>query len=479
MLNGLELYKTKWHSGLTQQNHLAAAYLTEPQLIETLVTRMFGMQGANPIQYLTSGTGRKKELANRQYEWFLQGDDEKAIAITDAMGNDSGTPGKYKQTFQIKVAEKWFATDEVLVLDDRDYRVRIMTEPTFDGEGWILTLRNTSPDDNAFIDPKLLVAGKQLSKEYTTVSEFSTGGNTTFSTPFKMRNHCTTLRKSYTVTRSAATDVLVIQMSDPENPGKTSTMWTKYAEWEFMAQWYREVERSLWYSTFSENAVGMTEMMGENGLPVYEGAGIRQQIAPANTREYTKLSADIVKDFLLDLSYNVTPESSREFVAFTGEYGFKEFDDAMQASAKTWQLVDTHFVSGKGQDLVLGGQFKTYVGINGTKITLKHLPLYDHTVSQRQLHYLTGRPLESYRFTILDFGIQGGESNIEKVYKKDSEMILWHTAGSIDPYGNTPNSINALRSNGLDGYTVNMISEFGIRIKNPMACGELICTAAA
>lgn len=479
MLNGLELYKTKWHSGLTQQNHLAAAYLTEPDVIETMVTRLFGMQGANPIQYLTSGTGRKKELGNREYEWFLQGDDEKAIAIIDAMGNDSGTPGKYRQTFQVKVGEKWFANQEVLILDDRDYRVRIMEEPYFDGEGYVLTLKSVNPDREAYIDPAYLKAGKQLSKEYTTVPEFSTGGNTTFSTPFKMRNHMSTLRKSYTVTRSAATDVLVIQMSDPENPGKKATVWTKYAEWEFMSQWYREVERSLWYSTYSADAKGVTDMMGDNGLPVYEGAGIRQQIAAANKREYTKLSAEIIRDFLIDLSYNVTPESSREFVAFTGEYGFKEFDDAMQANAKQWTLVDTHFVSGKGQDLVLSGQFKTYMGLNGTKITLKHLPLYDHTPTQRTLHYQTGRPLESYRFTILDFGINGGESNIQKVYKKDSEMVLWHTAGSIDPFGNTAKSINTMRANNLDGYSVHMLSETGIMIKNPMACGELICTAAA
>lgn len=477
MINGLEVYKTKWHSGLTQQNHLASAYLTEPDTFDTLVTRMFGMQGANPLSYLTAGTGRKKEIGNREFEWYLQGDDEKAIAIIDAMGNDNGTPGKYHQTFTIKVGEKWFADQEVLALDDRSYRVRIMAEPYFDGEGWILTLRTTNPDKDSYIDPTLLGAGKQLSKDYTTVPEFSTGGNTTFSSPFKMRNHLTTLRKSYTITRSAATDVLVIKMSDPNDPKKFATVWTKYAEWEAVAQWYREIERALVYSTFSADAQGKVDMIGNNGLPVYEGAGLRQQIAPANKREYTELSEEIVREFLIDLSYNVTPESSRKFVAFTGEYGFYEFDKAMQASAKQWTLVDSVFVTGKGQDLKLGGQFKTYMGINGTELTLKHMPLYDDTVAQRQLHYKSNRPLESYRFTILDFGMHGGESNIQKVYKKDSEMMLWHTAGSIDPYGNTAKSISTARANNLDGYSVHMLTECGLIIKNPMACGELICTA--
>jgi hypothetical protein len=327
------------------------------------------------------------------------------------------------------------------------------------------------------MDPSLIAEGREFSKEYTTVPEFSTGGNTTFSTPFKMRNHLTTLRKSYTVTRSAATDVLIIQLSDPDNPGKTSTLWTKFAEWEAMAQWYREMERYYWYSTYSSDATGVTDMRGNNGLPVFEGAGIRQQIAPANKRTYTELTEDIIREFLIDLSYNVTPEGTREFVAFTGEFGFAEFDRAMRDSASQFTLVDSVFVTGKGQNLALGGQFKTYAGLNGTKITLKHLPLYDHVVSQRELHYRTGRPIESYRFTILDFGIHGGESNIQKVYKKDSDMIMWHEAGSIDPYGDPAKSISTMRSSNLDGYSVHMLSECGIMIRNPLACGELICTA--
>ena len=55
-------------------------------------------------------------------------------------------------------------------------------------------------------------------------------------------------------TNPAATDALVIQLADPANPGKKSTVWTRYAEWEAMAQWYREIERSYWYSTFSSDA---------------------------------------------------------------------------------------------------------------------------------------------------------------------------------------------------------------------------------
>ena len=89
-VNGLQLYKTKWHSGFTKQNHLSRAYLTDPEVISTIVHRIFGMQGQNPLQYLTSGMGRAKELGNREYDWFLQGDDEKAIKILKFYWKKSG-----------------------------------------------------------------------------------------------------------------------------------------------------------------------------------------------------------------------------------------------------------------------------------------------------------------------------------------------------------------------------------------------------
>lgn len=475
-VNNLQLYKTKWHAGLTAQGHLSSAYLTQPEMISTVVSRIFGKAGMYPMMYLTDGMDRKMSVGNREYEWMLQGDDEKAIAITGTFSDGGATPGLNNTTFRVRVAEKWFANQEVLVLDDRDYRVRVMEDPYFDGQGWVLTLRSTSPDETTFIDPSLLQVGKELSKEYTTVPELSIGGQTHFSTPFKMRNHLTTLRKSYTVSRSAATDVMIIKLKDP-NSDKDTEIWLRYAEWEAMAQWYKEKERSLWYSTYSADANGVTSMLGNNQLPVFEGAGIREQIAPAHKRNYTELTESIIREFLIDLSYNIVPEASRDFVCFTGEFGFAEFDNAMKDAAAQYTLVDSTFVTGSGQQLKLGGQFKTYEGLNGTRITLKHLPLYDDTITNRQLHYKTNRPIESYRFTILDFGIHGGESNIQKVYKKDSENVMWHTAGSIDPFGNTANSTSTMRSNNEDGFSVHMLAECGIMIKNPMACGELICTA--
>jgi len=308
------------------------------------------------------------------------------------------------------------------------------------------------------------------------VEEYSDyAGTTNYATPFQLRNKLTTMRKSYAITGSAKTDVMVIAMKDPKS-GKTSILWENYQEWIALQQWYKELECSAWYSEFNSKADGSTDLIGPNGNPIHIGAGLRQQIAPANKRSYTVLTEKIIREFLHDLSYNTLPNGQRKFVAMTGEMGMDLFDRAMRTSVSGLQLVDSKFVTGSGQELSLGGQFTTYKGLNGTEITLKHLPMYDDPIINRTLHPQSGRPLESYRFTFLDFGLYDGESNIVKVAKKDREMVMWHTAGSVDPSGHAK-STSTMRSDNKDGYSVHYLSECGIMVKNPMSCGELILEA--
>jgi hypothetical protein len=127
--------------------------------------------------------------------------------------------------------------------------------------------------------------------------------------------------------------------------------------------------------------------------------------------------------------------------------------------------------------LTLGGQFTTYKGLNGIELTLKHFPLYDNPVYNRKLHPTTGKPLESYRMTFLDFGRRDGEANVRKVVRKDREMVMWYTGGSVAPGAGHAKSITTLRSNAKDGYSVHFLSEQGIMILDPTTSGELVCDA--
>jgi hypothetical protein len=477
-VNGLQLYRGKKLAGLTDENSLQSAFLTEPDVVNNALSFIFGVNYGNPLALLTGGLGRVKTVKNRQYDWRLMGDVERPVAIVRNLGDGSTTPGLGKTSFRVVLADKDFVSGEILIPDNRDYPVRVDGDPYQDGDGFVYTLRLISPDSTKFMPPALLAPGKFFSKDYSAYEEGgSQSGITTYATPFQMRNHLTLQRKTYEITGSAATDVLAIQMKDPKS-GKTSTMWTDVQEWYAYEQWYREQERSQIYSIFNANANGTTDLKGQNGRPVYIGAGLREQIAPANKRAYSVLTENIIRDFLMDLSYNVIDKGQRKFVALCGEGFMDLFDRAMKDSVRGWTLVDSKFITGSGQELTLGGQFTTYKGLNGTEVTLMHMPLYDDPTHNRQLHPLTNRPLESYRATFIDFGMYDGVSNIQKVAKQDRENVVWTTAGSVDPSGHSKSKTN-VRSNTTDGYAVHMLAETGIMIQNPMSCGELYCDLAA
>ena len=224
------------------------------------------------------------------------------------------------------------------------------------------------------------------------------------------------------------------------------------------------------------NKDGSCNLKGTNGRPVFIGAGLLEQIAPSNRRYYTELTAELLEDFLFDLSYNVLGTNERKFVGLTGEMGMREFDRILKEKVVNMNLIDTVFVTGSGDNLTFGGQFKTYKMTNGIELTLKYFPLYDDLTYNRKLHPVTKKPLESYRITFLDLGRRDGEANIVKVVRKGREFVTWYTGGAVAPSGYA-NSKNTLRSNGKDGYTVYFLGEMGIMLRDPRACGELIMEA--
>lgn len=475
-VNNLQLYQGKKFAGLTDTNNLATAFLTEPEMVNNTLSFVFGWKYKNPLSLFTGGLGRTRILNNREYGWRLIGDLERPIKVLRNLGDGGSTPGLYNQTFRVVLAEKEFVSGEVLIPDDREYPVIVEGDAIQDGEGFIYTLRLLNPDSAAFIPPALIAAGKEFSKDYSAFEEGSSrSGITTYGSPFEMRNHLTTQRKTREITGSAQTDVMAIVMKDPAS-GKSSFLWADVQEWTFLAQWYRELDRSQLYSVYNANPNGTVSLKGETGRPVYIGAGLRQQISPSNKRYYTQLTENVIREFMIDLTYNVKGDGDAKFIAMAG-WGFMDaFDRAMKESIKGWTLVDSTFITGSGQNLTLGGQFLTYKGINGIEMTVVHQPLYDDPIHNRKLNPLTGRPVESYRATFIDYGMYNGESNIMKVAKKDREAVMWYTGGSTSPAGHST-SASRLGSSTFDGYAVHALAETGIMLQNPMSCGELILAA--
>lgn len=470
-INNLQLYRGKKFDGLVDSNKLSNAFLTQPEIVNKTLSFIFGYHYGNPLSLLTGGIGKTQYVDNSEFQWHLIGDLERPSLITENLQPADNTPGIGGTPFQVKMAEKQFVSGEVLIPNDREFPVIVLGDAVQDGNEYIYTLQllDGKFEPSKFMPPALLAAGKEFSKDFSAFEEGSSrSGITTYGSPFQLRNRLTIHRKHYELTGGAATDVMIIAMKDPKS-GKTSYMWENYAEWTFLQQWYREIDRALVYNKFGQSP-------GENGRPVLTGAGLRDQISPSNRREYTVLTESVIREFLMDLSYNVIDQGKRKFVALCGEGFMDMFDRAMKEVSRGWALVDTTFITGSGQELSLGGQFTTYKGLNGTEVTLMHYPCYDDPVHNRQLHPLTLRPLESYRATFIEYGQYDGQANIQKMAKRGREQLMWYNGGSMSPDGG--NNSKSKFGTKYDGYEVEVLSEIGLKLHNPLSCGELVPSVA-
>lgn len=484
ILNNLQLYKGKWFSDLIDTNKISNASQQKPFEISTIMSYVFGTKDdgySTSIDMLTGGLGNVLTIDKPDFEWGVMIDQDRAVTIRDAKWNGasvsaSSTAGLGNTPITLWLEDNWFGPGATLELDNKEFQLRVADAPYQDGNLYVYTCFIANGNPMSYIPYEYLKPGSQVSRLASAYEEYSEEADIlNYNTHFKMRNYLTTVRLSYDITGSAYSTVMAVALKDPKT-GKTSYLWAPFQEWTAMREWYKRIERSLVYNKSNVNKDGTCNLKGKNGRPVFIGAGLLEQVAPSNKRFYTTLTAELLEDFLADLSYNVLGTNERKFIALTGEMGMREFDRVLKEKMANLNLMDTVFVTGSGDNLSFGGQFKTYKMSNGIELTLKYFPLYDNLTYNRQLHPVTLKPLESYRMTFLDLGRRDGEANIVKVVRKDREFVNWCTAGSVTPDGYA-HSNTTVRSNAKDGYSVHFLGEMGIMIRDPRACGELICDA--
>lgn len=488
LLNNLQLYRGRRFSDLVDENMISNALLTKPHEVSGLLSLVFGTKDdgvSTAIDLITGGLGKTMIIDNREFEWSVMIDSDHAVNIrwTKWNGNEI-TTSNYSTTtagingtpIYIALEERWFGPGAILSFDDYKFQVRVSGTPYQDGSAWVYECYVVDSSNAAYIPGEFLLPGRQVSRMGSAYEEYSDEADIiNYQTPFKMRNQLQTLRLSYDITGDAYSTVLAIALKDPES-GKTSYLWSDYQYWIALREWKKREEKELLFAKSNRLADGTYNIKGSNGRPVAKMSGLFEQISPANIRYYTTLTAELLEDYLFDLCYNILGTNERKFIALTGEMGIREFDRILKEKVAGFNLIDTVFVTGTGQNLTLGGQFTTYKMTNGIELTLKRCALFDNMELFRQLHPLTGKPLMSYTFLFVDMGSRDGQANIVKVCRKGREFVQWTTGGSVIPSG-YGNSINTLRSNSRDGYQVHFLGEEGIMLRNPLSCGILYCDA--
>jgi len=469
-----------WNSStMTEANHLGKALMIKPDIFEGVMNQIFTSKNYfsdNPMSSLLFSTKNVMRTNNTEWEWQLRGGSTRPLIVVDRI-ETSNYPGKIHSEFSLILDEGLFIAGDVITpgTTNKKYQSRIQEDPIKYGNGYLYKLVLVTNDPNDYVPTKYLNNGTRWGKLYSQYEEGAEqSGSTTYSAPIMLTNRMGRLRKKYEVTGDVANTVLAVAI--PDSNGKLHKSWIKYAETEYWKQWYREIERSLWYSRKSDKVEGAT------GRPVITGPGIQQMLEDSHIHYYTHLTSNLIEEYLMDIFYSrVTPNNRKTITAFTGEYGMILFHRAMQQlinkDSATYGITNSNFTPIQkakspyhDNSYAVGYQFVEYHMANGLKLKLVHNPLYDDQDINFEIDEVTGRPVESMRFTFLDFGGEGSDSNI-KMVEKINGLKFGYTAGLTNPYGFNSGS---LMSHEGDYYTMLIQKQFGMHIEDISRCGELI-----
>ena len=469
-----------WHANMTELNHLGAALLAKPHVFESRMTQLFSASrySDNPLTFMLSGKS-EKTISTSAWEWEMRGATTRPLVVVENVEPSANTtPGIMKRPFKMKLDTDWYLPGDIINpgSSNKKYSVRIQSQPFRSGNGYIYEVRGMWDDPQMFLPLKYLERGTQWAKLFAQYEEAAEqSGSTQYSLPIAMQNRMSRYRKTYRVTGDAANEVLAVKI--PDSKGVYHDSWIKYAEVEYWEQWYRELERGYWYSRSTKT------VLGANGRPIYSGPGVQEQLEDSHQHYYSVLTARLIEEYLMDIFYSrVKPGSGRRIAAFTGEYGMIQFHRAImewQQKKGFIQVVDQVMIKNVPSNytengLQAGFQYVKYVMANGAVLELIHNPLYDDREINFEIDPVTGFPMESQRFTFLDFSKER-EGNIVLMNKANS-FKLGYVAGLQSPYGPTNNKI---MSHSGDYYDMHVQKQCGVHIQDVSRCGELILARAA
>ena len=471
--NNLVIKKMQWNANFTDKNHLGKNLMIQPAIFEPKMTQIFTAQrySDNPLTTMLTKMGASKTIDQTEWTWNLEGAYSRPLVVIENLESSNDTPGKYNQLFKIKLDEAWFLAGDVIHPGNPDVQVRIQEVIGKQGNGCVYLVRYMTDDASKYLNPKYLKVGTKWAKLYAQYGEASEqDGSTQFSMPIQLKNRMSRYRKMYKVTGDAANEVLAVALP---YKGKKYLSWIKYAEVRYWEQWYRELERGAWYSKSTDT------VLDANGRPIQSGPGVQEQLKNSHIHYYSTLTLKLIEEYLMDIFYGrVKPGSGRQIKAFTGEYGMLMFHRAVQAWTEQSGFVKNIevFTNKVGSEYTAKGmetgyQYVKYHFANGSTLELIHNPLYDDRDINFEIDSVTGYPVESMRFTFLDFSNGGTDSsNIEWVDKKNG-FKSGYIAGLQNPYG--PNNGDIMTHTG-DWYSMHCQKQFGIHIEDVTKCGELL-----
>ncbi|TRZ47948.1 MAG: hypothetical protein D4S01_11300 [Dehalococcoidia bacterium] len=477
--------------GMVRSSSLGALFMEQNYLLSPFINDLYNYECGDDIIAEMNKYPTKEVPADSIIEWYLKGHDRinsPVISATTVGGtalnaaSSIGSNGaRWKMTFERDFCD----ADHIISGPHRDYHVKVVDKEEH-SNGVTLTCELWNSDSTITIPYSEMSAGARWKVEHTaTEQELSTRGTDfSYTAPFKMQQRMSFMRKEAVVPGNMID-------SGKNNPylidfkfnGKQFKGWIGAMDYQHMKEFRREIANLFYYGKTNQRSDGTYGNKGLSGNDIKNGMGFLEQIAKSNIHLYSEFDIDTFTDYLLGLSINRLNMASRSFTIGTGEFGLIAAAKAIEAShgtitfesnrlnllAKTGGASNTY-----GSTRPEMNFFASWRGINAKFV---HVPQYDDTIQNTLLHP-KGGPVESYRYTILNFGMnENNEPNIQRLVPMNQpDMGVGFLGGMRCPYtvDGTWDGPKTMATD-LDGYKKYYWGWTGSIIRNPMSCGEWIC----
>lgn len=467
----------------TDETNLANILAMKPDYSPLIVQAMSDkniMNGEGLLLDLTANRGAL-EVGSDTHIWRVQGRTTSPQPITGTASPAVNT-GQGGQPFTVPFPTRYFSEGDVCRFAD-DSHARVEGDPIPTGNSWLYTFKIVSSDRGAFVQPLALEPGREVAFIYSAFEEASIGGAFKRGTFLQYQNGLTTIRTSATVTGSAKnTSNGIFEIKVPTGGGGSKSIWWYEYQMGHNKYHLRQTELSLLLGRYNRDSSGQISLVSSrNGNPIKTGSGLFEQMAQANIVRTNKFTYGLLRAVVnqINTQQRWAMGQNKKLLMITGTGGYEVFQLAMKdyfSSIGSGLVTCDHFIKAlDGRNLSLGGEFRTFIGPDGTEMTIvKHPLLDDPSYFPRRVGNL-GYTDYSYKMFIIDTGLYGGVPNLQLMTRgvpgENRRSIVWQTGGSTLPGpGNPALTGNSVRSHSGDFGSVHYLSEVSLKLNNPLAC---------
>lgn len=487
---------TSW-KGTTRRNALSAIFQRQPQRASNLMVQLLAYRRGKSLESFLNQFPTKEFDDDNEYYWEAIGSSRKNIALLEArdeFGNvvtadTSYFIGKGTAPFYLVFGEDWFSDGEFIVGNLNElYQFRVLGDARTEGSRCVYKVELAGGNTEG-CPPERLLAGERFSIEAAFVEQELSRkvGDIHFAAPVAMRNEWSTVRLYHKVAGSELNQKLEIgipvvqEQADGSSKTAVQNMWMHYVDMQFEEEFSESKNRAIAFGRSNRNKNNEYTNIGKSGVAIKTGAGLFEQMEYSNTIFYNEFSLKVLLDALSSLSVAKLTFKDRHFLIRTGEYGARQFHEAVLKNVSGWTpfmldnsslgVVQRSKSELNSTTLSAGFQFTEWRAPNGVVVTVQtDSGLYDDPYRNKIPHPDGGLAM-SRRYDIMDMG-EMDQPNIFKCAIKGMPEVRSYQWGLRNPF--TGQMGNPYMSYDEDSASIHKMSTFGVCVLDPTRTLSLI-----